>query len=1316
MLIHQDKDRSRSRPRRRTLAAVGVAALATGLLTPMTSQAAGATAASADGKVVAVPGTGAVGGRWTVTLITGDTVRLTEDAAGRYTVTPDLTPRPDGRIPFFRSRSGPDGVFVIPDDAQQAVDAGILDRRLFDVKYLARNDFADGRAAQLPVIVQYRAGMAQPSVAATAQALPASTEKRSLPSIHGAAVSVDKNKAEDFWTTLRGKIGATSGIAPKALAGGVEKVWLDAKVTASLSESVPLIGAPEAWKGGWDGEGVTVAVLDSGIDATHPDLAGKIATSRSFVAGQTVADGHGHGTHVADTIVGSGAASNGSRKGVAPGARLAVGKVLDNAGSGAESDIIAGMEWATGEAGAKVVSMSLGGDPTDGTDPLSQAVNDLSASTGALFVIAAGNAGPGRTTIGTPGAAAAALTVAATDKSDKLASFSSRGPRTDGALKPDIAAPGVNITAARAAGTSLGTPVDPHYTTLNGTSMATPHVAGAAAILAEEHPDWSGARLKSALMSTAKDDGYTAYEQGAGRVDVARATAQKVTATTAGADFGAIPADDDAAADRKVTYANGGDQDVTLGLASTFGGADGAVDGVLTLSAQTVTVPAGGTADVTVTVQPGGLAQGSYSGSVVATDPSGDRVTTPVGLQRAPKTVPLTIHVLDRHGQPAVAHQFSAWAAAVDIPGVYGAPPGTVPANGTYQTRVEPGTYDVGGLATLDADDGGPSTLSLLEEPQVTVGDAGAEVTLDARKAVRLRPETPRPIDMSHARGAVTFARRTTDGTMLAGATMGVMNNVYVTPTQRVTVGRLLFSTRVTAANPQLSASVTAPSKYPLHPLQFEYFDKGRSLPNGADTPFPAGTQKRRLAYVGLASPEEIAKVDLKGKIAVEIMTVDPAAGSYWGCGIYNDRIRQLKDAGAVGVVLFADTAPGGCPITVWPTEPDPPALPVAQVLHSEGNALRKLLADGPVTLSVTSNPQIDYTYQLQSYEDGRVPPSLTKRYTGSQLATVRARYHSAATPAGAMGAEDWQSFKPRENVSFGAAFSFAAPSERTEYLGGFAADTLRIAEVDTGDGTWQTTSSIVDRPSRSTQEWSPAPATPGVQRAPSITGVQWRTQCVMCRQGDTFVPAYVSAVGSGEQVSEGGYYNANARLFRNGTEMARTPSPFPGVPVFTLPKEEAAYRLEQSGAGNADVWTFRSRGHGKDTAPLPYTCLAQLGATSPCNPLPLVFVGYDLAGTQALDNTVPAGHRHTFEIDVSHAPSTDALPAIAGLKLSYSTDDGATWKSATVRKVRQGVYSTSLTYPKLAATKGAVSLRAEAWDTSGNKVEQTTTRAFPLR
>ena len=194
-------------------------------------------------------------------------------------------------------------------------------------------------------------------------------------------------------------------------------------------------------------------MLDTGIDATHPDLQGKVVAAANFSDSAVVTDRDGHGTHVASVVAGTGARAAGARQGVAFGASLLNGKVLDDFGFGSESGIIAGMEWAAAQR-AQVANMSLGGWPTDGTDPLSQAVNRLTASKRVLFVVSAGNFGPREETVETPGAATSALTVGAVDAADELAGFSARGRFGDHAMKPDITAPGVDIVAARAARTS----------------------------------------------------------------------------------------------------------------------------------------------------------------------------------------------------------------------------------------------------------------------------------------------------------------------------------------------------------------------------------------------------------------------------------------------------------------------------------------------------------------------------------------------------------------------------------------------------------------------------------------------------------------------------------------------------------------------------------------------------------------------------------------------------------------------------------------------------------------------------------------------
>lgn len=154
--------------------------------------------------------------------------------------------------------------------------------------------------------------------------------------------------------TDHGKDGA------RATAAGIGKVWLDGIRRASLDRSVEQIGADKAWAAGYDGKGVKIAVLDTGIDKAHDDLKTQVVGEKNFSTSPDTADRVGHGTHVASIAAGTGATSGGRYKGVASGAKIISGKVLNDEGSGDDSSIIAGMEWAAAE-GADVVNLSLGG-------------------------------------------------------------------------------------------------------------------------------------------------------------------------------------------------------------------------------------------------------------------------------------------------------------------------------------------------------------------------------------------------------------------------------------------------------------------------------------------------------------------------------------------------------------------------------------------------------------------------------------------------------------------------------------------------------------------------------------------------------------------------------------------------------------------------------------------------------------------------------------------------------------------------------------------------------------------------------------------
>ncbi|MFH1894792.1 MAG: S8 family serine peptidase, partial [Patescibacteria group bacterium] len=321
----------------------------------------------------------------------------------------------------------------------------------------------------------------------------------------------------------------------------VKNVTPNYEVYALLTESVPLINADDVWNLGYTGKGKTIAIIDTGIDYTHPDLGGcfgtgcKVVGGFDFVSGDSdPMDDHGHGTHCAGIAAGSGAL-----KGVAPDAKLLAYKVLSAGGSGSFDQVIAGVERAVDPNNdgdysdhADVISMSLGANmSSDGTDPLSIAV-DNAVEQGVVAVVAAGNSGSKYFTVGSPGGSQKAITVGATDKNDQIASFSSRGPTTDGRVKPDVVAPGVYITSAiPKEGAAYSDPSG--YKTWSGTSMSTPHVAGAATLILDANPSmplgWSAPKfVKNSLISTAVDVGYNVYTQGGGRIDVAQAIDPKI--------------------------------------------------------------------------------------------------------------------------------------------------------------------------------------------------------------------------------------------------------------------------------------------------------------------------------------------------------------------------------------------------------------------------------------------------------------------------------------------------------------------------------------------------------------------------------------------------------------------------------------------------------------------------------------------------------------------------------------------------------------------------------------------------------------------
>lgn len=379
---------------------------------------------------------------------------------------------------------------------------------------------------------------------------------------------------------------------------------IDAETKASDVNSFPVIGLPcfQSFAPGVTGSGLRIGILDTGIDATHPDLGSgfgpgfKVSDWFDFAQGSaTPVDVHGHGTHVAGIAAGSGAMV----AGVAPDATIVAYRVLGNSGTGQTSWVIAAMDRATdpnqdGNTNDRldVINLSLGA-PGNSNGLTAQAANNASFLD-VVVVAAIGNSGPNYQTGSVPALAEHAIAVGASNNNNQIASFSSRGPGNyTFNLKPDVLAPGVNINAAVPGGTTG---------MKSGSSMAAPHVAGAALLLRQLHPTWSPDRIKAMLMQTAVDIGEDRWTQGNGQIELC-AAAQGITAVTpASADFGTFDCNVSTWTQNKsFEIHNSGTSTVTYQLSILQGTIP--TSGVsASLSSSSVTVMPGGTGNFNLTL------------------------------------------------------------------------------------------------------------------------------------------------------------------------------------------------------------------------------------------------------------------------------------------------------------------------------------------------------------------------------------------------------------------------------------------------------------------------------------------------------------------------------------------------------------------------------------------------------------------------------------------------------------------------------------------------------------------------------------------
>ncbi|GAA0220692.1 hypothetical protein GCM10010492_18500 [Saccharothrix mutabilis subsp. mutabilis] len=1086
-----------------------VAVLVAGLSSPVAAQAGPETRPDGDLR--------------TITLITGD--RVSVDGAGNPV---GVEGRPGTHfVRYVRDEHR----YVVPVDALDDVEQDRLDRRFFDVTALLDFGYDDARTAHIPLLTGGNALR--------------------------AANAVPKAEAARWW----------AGRGAGALAA--DKLWLDGKARLALDESVPMVGAPAAWEAGYDGAGVTVAVLDTGYDRQHPELAEAVAVARDFT-GEGVQDDNGHGTHVAATIAGRGD----RYRGVAKGAKLAVGRVCGRDVGCPESAIIAGMEWAVREAGAKVVNLSLGGDQSDGTDPLSLAVNRLTAETGALFVVAAGNAGE-RRKVSAPAAADEALAVANLTKRGVLSEWSSRGPRVgDHAVKPDLAAPGTDIVAARAKGTLPDEAVDELHARLSGTSMASPHVAGAAAILAQRNPTWTARELKAQLMATADPLQDTSANVGTGLLDAGRAVTQQVRADVGSVSFGLLHWPHTEPVERTITYRNDSARPVTLTLTHDLGGNFALPS--------TVDIAAGGAAPVTVQLDPR-KGNGTFYGTVRATA-DGISVTTAVGAYVQEERHTLTVKATARDGKPPL----TGYVLAVDL--------------GTGQSTFIPFDAEGNGSARLPVADYAVlgrihefsplaswfTPISMTEVAGRTTTTRDVTLTLDARQArpvtVALNDATVQPL---HRQAELRLAPRPDKVTTISGPVEGS------TPTYALTFGDPLpnfdYLTLLKAARPRISLTG--------HSLPLRYFAGSGYLAPGA----------HRLRT---ARPD--------GDVTGALVVADATGEDEFSLA------HRLKDAGAAAVLVLG---PSG-----FPRPDEQTAIPV---LNAADHGAADLLASIGEEVTLTAVDTAPTSYHLFYPEQGALPAGKTYRVRKADLAEVKAQYRSSGAD-GMVGQRVYPTRNGAiHNSGMLLDEVVVAPVSRTEYysagngIGWYREHGIgRMFGPDARDpeaGNWSDHEPVTYQPGHSYHTtWNPAVASPRL-RGTSV--VPWAVGGGVRRTGDE-IDARISpfatrtAVESWRRTASG-----SLTLTRNGIPVGTATNPWqarwpvtadPATYALTVTATRTAPQVQLSSAVTT-TWTFTSSA--ATSGPLPllevdYTIPLDLRNSAKANvPLPVRFTATRQAG-----------------------------------------------------------------------------------------------------
>jgi hypothetical protein len=980
---------------------------------------------------------------------------------------------------------------------------------------------------------------------------------------------------------------------------------------------------------------------------------------------------------------------------------------------------------------------------------MSQALNSISSSTGALFVVAAGNeglspdgnpnGGPGSCAqcVESPGAATAALAVGAvTDgcdfafvdpntctrnySGDSLPYFSSTGPRLgDFAIKPDITAPGVDIPSARASGTSMGTPVAAYpnlYTYLTGTSMATPMVAGAAAILLGQHPDWTAQQTRDALTSTATpNNGEPAYWQGAGMVNAGKAATQAVTGTgILNLGTAAYPQQPGTLLSGDITYTNPGSQPETLTLNSSWATAPDSFTftvaqqpwlppaGAVSLPGQ-VTVPAGASQTVKLGIDASQAPYFSTYGRITATAADGTTVQTTVGFTRAALTHQLNLTAIDRSGSPETSNGFSdGYLMDLTSGQLYlvtftnGA--GTIWGTRDNQLIADRSYAFIGQLASFGP---GPyyrlQSWTQLAEPQITM-NADQSFTFDARNAGLTSVGTRRPGISLY--GCSMLSRNAPNSnnpnapfyfalTDCGNASTLEGEDIYTLAGGQATSGTFQHQYYTHREQPPIAITVhgldtTLLPRYPRVKLDVYYNDQ---VGTDAQPRFPASASLK-FADVGTGTATEIAAAHVAGKIALLRPAISSLITGDWSRGVDMQMdgatAKAIASAGAAGI-LVAPPADGIWDI--WYNQPDVPSVPTALLSAQEAAQLTSLLTGGRSRVSVSTAWPSPYTYDLLFTQPGQgLTNGVTFHARDEDLARVTTRYHSTA---------------PGQYYTVDAS----PPVSGAYYSEDLPARTVRT-EMYTPDATFlQGRSPETSDADAMTYlyESTRSPAAGDYER--NVGSGPWVPDGVsVVTQGP-----YLRASRAAGMASSAGFQALLGRFPNTTTVVCQPPAC----------QQTPGGRDKLSGDGRFQVINDVADSSPDATAGNPlsvrthteWTVSVHLDTSQPNVAVtqPVIQTTWYVEG--GLDNVVPAGAPYTVRV-VPAYPAGTGSHGLLTARLWVTYDDGKTWTQIPATRVVRPGQAVTFTLRTPAQTNGFAGYRVQISDGDGNSIDQTIIRA----